>query len=174
MKLVVWLGNIWKEYAKNRHNIWFIMIDRFCSEKNIWPWKIEKSFHAVIIKDWDVIFCKPQTYMNKSGEAVKKICDFYKITPENIIIIYDEIDLPTWKIQKKIWWSPAGHNGIKSILQHLQNNNTFIKIRIWVDRPSTKEQLVDWVLWDFSKAELTEIDKQQETIFWYISDFLDK
>lgn len=173
MKLIVWLGNIWKEYAKNRHNIWFIMIDKFCSGKNIWPWKIDKSFHAEIIKYGDTIFCKPQTYMNKSWEAVKKISDFYKITPENIIIIYDEIDLPTGKIQKKIWWSPAWHNGIKSILNSLQNNNTFTKIRIGVDRPATKEQVVDWVLWDFSKSELTQINNQIDIVFWHIQSFIE-
>jgi PTH1 family peptidyl-tRNA hydrolase len=88
-------------------------------------------------------------------------------------VLYDEIDLPTGKIQKKIGWSAAGHNGIKSILQHLENNNTFTKIRIWVDRPSTKEEVVDWVLWDFSKAELTEIDNRQELIFWYINEFIE-
>ncbi len=174
MKLIVWLGNPWKEYSNNRHNIWFILIDQFCEKNNIWPWKSEKSFHAEIIKDGDVIFCKPQTYMNKSGESVKKVADYYKILPENIIVLYDEIDLPTGKIQKKIGWSSAGHNWIKSILQHLENNNTFTKIRVWVDRPSTRDEVVDWVLWDFSKSELTEIDNQQDVIFWYISGFIEE
>lgn len=174
MKLVVGLWNPGKEYAKTRHNIWWIMLDAFCNEKNIGPWKWEKSFHADIIKNWDVIYCKPLTYMNKSGESVKKICDFYKISAEDILVLHDEIDIPTAKIQKKIWWSHAGHNGLKSMLHFLQNSNSFTRIRIGVDRPATKEQVTDWVLWVFSKAEMTELDKQKEVVSGYISEFIEK
>lgn len=172
MKLVVWLGNPWKEYEFTRHNIWFIMIDEFCDANNYWSWKMEKIFNAEIIKSDNVIFCKPQTYMNKSWDAIKKIADYYKINQEDILIIHDEIDLPTWKIQKKIGWSHAWHNWIKSILHVFQNNNIFTKIRIWVDRPETKEQVIDWVLMNFSKAELTEIDSKKEIIFWLINNFI--
>ncbi len=172
MKLIVWLGNPGKEYAKTRHNIGFIMLDRFCDRGNYGGWKMEKNFHAEIIKTPDIIFCKPQTYMNKSWEAIKKIVDFYKIPVENILIIHDEIDLPTGTIQKKIGGSHAGHNGLRNTLLHLQNNNTFTRIRIWVDRPDTKEWVVDRVLEPFSKAELTVIDSKEETIFWYINEFI--
>lgn len=174
MKLIVWLGNPGKEYAKNRHNIWFIMIDNFVNEHNIGPRRTDKSFHAEIIKNNDTIFCKPLTYMNKSWESVKKIVDFYKITPENILIVYDEIDLPTGKIQEKIWWSHAGHNGIKSILHHIQNNNIFTKLRIGVDRPTTKEEVVDRVLWNFSSAEINKIDEHKDIIFQKIQNFINK
>lgn len=172
MKLIVWLGNPGKEYIKTRHNIWFIMIDEFCKLNNYWPWKIEKSFHAEIIKVWDLIFCKPQTYMNKSWEAIKKIIDYYKIIPEDILVIHDEIDLPTWKIQKKIGWSPAGHNGLKSILYYLENNNIFTKIRIWVDRPQEKEQVSDWVLGEFTSQELLIINNKNNTIIDHINMFI--
>lgn len=172
MKLVVWLWNPGQEYVKTRHNIWFIMIDKFCDENNYWPWKFDNNFNAEIIKEGDIIFCKPQTFMNKSGDSVKKISHFYKINPMNILVLHDEIDLPVWKIQRKIGWSPAGHNGIKSILAQLQNINTFIKIRIWVDRPSLREQVVERVLENFSNGELTEIDNKKDVIFWFIDDFI--
>lgn len=172
MKLIVWLGNPGDEYVKTRHNIWFIMIDKFCDEKNYWPWKLDKNFNAEIIKEWDTIFCKPQTFMNKSWDAVKKISFFYKINPKDILVLHDEIDLPTWKIQKKIGWSPAWHNWIKSILAQLQNSNTFTKIRIWVDRPSLREQVIERVLENFSNWELTEIDSKKDVIFWYVDEFI--
>ena len=172
MKLIIGLWNPGKEYIKTRHNIWFIMIDAFCNEMNYWPWKLDRNFNAEIIKEWDIIFCKPQTYMNKSWEAIKKIIDYYKIIPEDILVVHDEIDLPTWKIQKKVGWSPAGHNGLKSILYYLENNNIFTKIRIWVDRPQEKEQVSDWVLGVFTNQELIEVDSKKNIIFWYINEFI--
>jgi len=172
MKLIVWLGNPGLEYVKTRHNIWFIMLDDFCYQNNIWPRKKAKEFSAEIIKQDGAIFCKPQTFMNKSGEAVKKIIDFYKLHPEDILVLHDDIDLATGVIQKKIGWSHAGHNGIKSILLHLGNINTFTKIRIWVDRPATKEEVVEYVLYNFSQAELKKIKENQEVISWFIKDFI--
>lgn len=210
MKLIVWLGNPWPEYAKTRHNIWFSIIESFCSENNLGSRSRDKKYNAEIIKaelqldiflqdyekwhakhHWEeeskkegkekkdlcwesvkIIFCKPLTYMNKSGEAIKKIADFYKIKPEDILVIHDDIDLSTGKIQKKVWGSHAGHNWLKSILQQLQNNNTFTRIRIWVDRPQNKDDVVEYVLQNFSKKEMEVIEKQEGEITWLINEFI--
>jgi peptidyl-tRNA hydrolase, PTH1 family len=161
MKLVVALGNPGAEYAHTRHNAGRLMIDLFCASQNIHGRKMEKSFAAEITKVWDTIYAKPQTYMNKSGEAVKKICDFYKILPEDILVLHDEIDLPTGKIQKKIGGSHAWHNGLKSILLHLGGINTFTRLRIGVDRPATREEVVDWVLGKFSQEEWKKLEEQE-------------
>lgn len=150
------------------------MIDNFVEENNIGSRKMEKAFHAEILKDNDTIYCKPQTYMNKSWESVRKILDFYKIPVENILVVYDEIDLPTGKIQERVGWSSAGHNGIKSMLHHTQNTNTFTKLRIGVDRPATREEVVDRVLGDFSQAELSTINNSKDTIFQKIINFIKK
>lgn len=172
MKLIVWLGNPWSEYAKTRHNMWFIMIDLYCKEKAFSGWKFEKKFNADVIKTENIIFCKPQTFMNKSWESIKKISDFYKIKIEDILIIHDEIDLPIGKIQKKIGWSPAGHNWLKSILQELQNENTFTRIRVGIDRPLNKEDVVNYVLQTTPKNELAIILQRKEDVFLLIENFL--
>ncbi len=171
MKLIAWLGNPWTEYAKTRHNMWFIMLDLYCKEKTISGRKFEKKFNAEIIKTDDIIFCKPQTYMNKSWEAIKKIADYYKINTENILIIHDEIDIPVGKIQKKIGWSPAGHNWLKSILQQLQNENTFTRIRVGIDRPQNKEDVVNYVLEKLWKEEKELILSKKEEVFEIVDDF---
>jgi peptidyl-tRNA hydrolase, PTH1 family len=171
MKLIVWLGNPGKEYSKNRHNIGFMIIDEFCAWNKIGSWKHEKWFSADIIKYGDIIYCKPLTYMNKSWEAIKKIIDFYKIPVENILIVHDEIDLSTWVIQKKLGGSHAGHNGIKSAITML-GDNTFTRLRVGVDRPATKEEVVDYVLGDFSKQELDTIKNKEEIIFNIINEFI--
>lgn len=173
MKLIVWLGNPWAEYAKTRHNIWFIMIDLYCEKNDICGWKFDKKYNAEIIKTDEGIFCKPQTYMNKSWEAIRKIIDFYKIPIENILVLHDDIDLPIGKIQKKIGWSAAWHNWLKSILQQLQNINTFTRVRIGVDRPQNKEDVVGYVLDRLWQKERESIIKQDEHIFSLIHDFLE-
>lgn len=154
MKLIVWLGNPWKQYEKTRHNIGFVVLDTLIEKK-------------------DVIFLKPQTFMNLSGEAVSKIANFYKITPENILIIHDEIDLPTGKIQLKLGWSSAGHNWLKSIIEKLWTKD-FRRLRIGVDRPATKEQVADYVLSNFTSEERKKITLQQEEIESLINEFLSK
>lgn len=123
------------------------------------------------IADEEVLLCKPLTFMNNSGESVGKAAKFYKIKPEDVLVIHDEIDLPNGEIQLKKGGGHAGHNGLRDIIAHL-GTNTFSRIRIGVGRPATKAEVVDYVLHPFSKTERKTIEKKESDIFDLISEFL--
>lgn len=162
MYLVVGLGNPGKQYEGTRHNIGYEVINYICSEKDI---KLDKSkFNAVYgeyrLKSEKVIIAKPLTYMNRSGNAVLDISRYYKITPENIIIIYDDIDLEPGKLRIRPNGSAGTHNGMKSIIYQLQTED-FSRIRIGIGR-NRQMDLASFVLQKFSKDEvgiLTDIVK---------------
>lgn len=154
MKLIVGLGNPGKEYESTRHNIGFMIIDKYLG--NI---KYKEKFNGLYYeKDMDekVIFLKPQTFMNNSGLCVKKFVDYYKINPENILVIHDDLDLEVGKIKYKINSSSGGHNGIKSIINNLRTQN-FIRLKIGISN-TNKDQIIDYVLGKFSKKEIDEIN----------------
>ncbi len=109
--------------------------------------------------------------MNNSGETVGKIAKFYKIKPEDILVLHDEIDIASALIQLKVGGGHAGHNGLKSLIAHL-GTNTFSRIRIGVGRPATKDEVVDYVLHEFSKTERKAIEEKEQTVFDMIYDFL--
>ena len=123
MKLVVWLGNPWQSYKATRHNIWATMLERFLDWEKVWKLKYDNKWKAEILTTdqfWErVIFCAPQTYMNLSWESVWPLAQFYKIKPENIIVIHDDKDLALGKIKAKIGGSAGGHNGLKNIDAHI-------------------------------------------------------
>ncbi|AUF83237.1 aminoacyl-tRNA hydrolase [Mesoplasma syrphidae] len=158
MKMVVGLGNPGKEYSKTRHNIGWIAIDLFLEK---YGFSVQKNeHHAEVffsnIKGEKVLFVKPQTYMNKSGIAVRELIEYYKISKNDVIIMHDEKDFPITKNQFKIQGSAAGHNGIKSIIQYLSGED-FKRFRIGVGSPEPGWKIVDWVLSKFTDAELEEI-----------------
>ena len=168
MKLIVWLWNPWKKYEKTRHNIWFMFLDFLISHLNpplegeiFSEFKIEKKFKAEISEwrlDWErTILLKPQTYMNLSGESLKKIVDFYKIDLEDIIIIYDDKDMEFWKVRFRETWSAWWHNWIKDIIKYFWKDFKRIKIWIWYD---TKYDVSDWVLSNFTKEKLDALEKK--------------
>jgi PTH1 family peptidyl-tRNA hydrolase len=157
MYLVVGLGNPGKQYAGTRHNIGFEVIDYICSEKNV---KLDKSkFNAVYgeyrLKDEKVLLVKPLTYMNRSGNAVLDISRYYKIDPENIIVIYDDIDLEPGKLRIRPNGSGGTHNGMKSIIYQLQTE-TFSRIRVGIGR-NKQMDLASFVLQKFSKEEIDHL-----------------
>ncbi len=153
--LVVGLGNPEKKYTLTRHNSGFLCVDELAEK---FGFKINKlKFKAVIadtvINSHRVIVMKPQTYMNNSGEAVKEAADFYKIPPEKIIIIFDDISLDVGKLRIKRKGTDGGHNGIKSIVGHLGSTN-FPRIKLGVGKkPHPDYDLADWVLSEFKKDE---------------------
>lgn len=156
--LIVGLGNPGKEYTNTRHNIGFEVADAICSKHDI---KLNKEkFRAILgegrIGSERVIIAKPQTYMNLSGESVREIADWYKIEDENIIIIYDDISLPTGFLRIREKGSAGGHNGIKNIIYQL-GSDVFPRIKIGVGKPENSDyDMKDYVLGKFSKEE-TEI-----------------
>ncbi len=172
MKIIVWLGNPWVEYNKTRHNIWFIMLDRFVESNNFSKFSFDKKYNAEISNndiEWQkIFFCKPQTYMNLSWNSVATLANFYKIESKNILILHDEIDLPTAKILYKFGWATAGHNGLKSIVSKIGNQD-FARIRIWVDRPVNSDFVSQRVLSSFKvdeKEKLEDSYPQIEEMIW--------
>lgn len=161
MFLVVGLGNPGAEYANTRHNIGFMAADEICSRYNFSSFK--NKFDALVaegqIGGEKVLLIKPQTFMNLSGNAVVKAALFYKILPENIIVIHDDIDLNVGQLKAKLGGGAGGHNGLKSIDSHITPD--YNRIRIGVGHPAGKgPEVADYVLGHFSKAE-QDIIKQE-------------
>lgn len=165
--LIVGLGNPGKKYETTRHNAGFMCIDKFSQEENVDVKKVK--FHALIgecyIEGHKVIVMKPQTMMNNSGQAIKECATFYKIPPENIIVIYDDISLEPGKLRIRRKGSAGGHNGIKSIIAHLGSEN-FPRVKIGVGaKPHPDYDLVDWVLGSFPKDQLKLINESCENAY---------
>lgn len=152
MKLIIGLGNPGKEYALTRHNVGFMVVNGLINELGL---KVQAKFKGEIaqtnLKSESVIFFKPHTYMNASGEAVRLVKDFYQIEPKDIFVIYDDLDLPVGKIRLREKGSAGGHNGMKSVIQHLGTQD-FPRLRIGIDKNALIETK-DYVLGRFSKQE---------------------
>lgn len=166
MFLVVGLGNPGAEYAATRHNVGFMAADELHRRYNFSPFR--SKFNGLIaegqIEGEKVYLLKPQTYMNLSGNSVVQAANFYKILPENIVVIHDDMDLPTDKIKAKIGGGSGGHNGIKSIDSQITPN--YNRIRIGVGHPANKNEdnIVNHVLSGFSKADKENIENDIDIV----------
>ncbi|EJF88357.1 peptidyl-tRNA hydrolase [Bartonella vinsonii subsp. arupensis OK-94-513] len=153
MWLIAGLGNPGSQYQNNRHNIGFMAIDAIYQTFSFSPWS--KKFQAEIsngfINNEKTLLIKPQTFMNLSGQAIGEALRFYKLDLKNLIVIYDELDLPPGKIRVKIGGGNNGHNGIKSIDAHCGTD--YCRIRLGVGRPSSKELVHQHVLGNFTKSD---------------------
>ena len=153
MLVIAGLGNPGRQYAGNRHNIGFMAVDAIHRRHSFSPWS--KKFKAEIaegeIAGEKVLLIKPQTYMNLSGEAVGEAMRFYKLGPENIIAIYDELDLAPGKARIKTAGGHGGHNGIKSIDAHI--GKEYRRLRLGIGHPGHKDRVHGYVLGDFAKAD---------------------
>ncbi len=160
MKLIVGLGNPGKEYEETRHNIGFKVVDFFAAHKGVAFGKgREQVLNAEFNHDGEkVLIIKPQTYMNLSGQAVGSLARWHKIEPADIIIIYDDLDLPLGQLRIRARGSAGGHNGMKSLIAHL-NTEDFPRIRVGVGRPPVDAQTVDYVLSKFLPAEREAIQQ---------------
>ena len=161
MKLVVGLGNPGDKYAKTRHNIGFEVISKLKEELNIVGEK-DKFQGLLSEKNIDgekVLFLKPQTFMNLSGNSIAAVVNFYKIdAKKDMIVIYDDMDLPVGKLRVKEKGSSGGHNGIKSIISHL--GDEFLRIKCGIGK--SKDDTIDFVLGQFDKSEQEVVDKMIE------------
>lgn len=132
MKLIVGLGNPGEKYVGVRHNLGFMVADELVdSSKYKVVWEDSKKFKSIIAKAGDLIFVKPQTYMNNSGLAVKLLTAYYKLPATNVIVIHDELDLPLGKIKVRIGGAAAGHHGVESIIASL-GTDQFIRVRVGI------------------------------------------
>ena len=171
MKLIVGLGNIGKEYENTRHNMGFMLVDRYLQYKNITD-KFKEKFNAMYVEttinNEKVIFIKPTTYMNNSGMAVRAFLDFYKLDVQDILVISDDLDLDLGKFRLRRNGSSGGHNGLKSIISHL-NSDDFKRLRIGIS--NDKDDVINYVLSKFSKKELNEIDTMYDTLVKVLDDY---
>lgn len=154
MKLVVGLGNPGKEYENTRHNIGFFMLDKLVEDNNfgVWKSKFNGLYVDCLINNEKVIFLKPQSYMNLSGEVVRKFVDFYKINIEDILIISDDLDLFVGNFRLRDKGSSGGHNGLKNIALHL-GTEEYKRIKIGISNDKNIDTK-DYVLGKFSKSDI--------------------
>lgn len=155
MYLIVGLGNIGKEYDGTRHNIGFEVIDYLSAKKGITVKKKEQNGLTGVYHEFGekILLAKPTTYMNNSGLCVAGLVNFYQVPPENLLVIYDDIDLATGAVRIRQRGSAGTHNGMRSIIQHLGSQD-FPRIRIGTGRPKEGADLVHFVLGRFAKSEL--------------------
>ena len=170
--LIVGLGNPGRKYQENRHNIGFMAINRLAEKHSIDLTRVQNK--AVIgsgqIDGHAVILAKPQTFMNKSGDAVGPLAKYYKIEPSAILVVYDELDLPLGTLRLREAGGSGGHNGMKSIIQHLGND--FPRLRLGIGRPPGRMPPAAYVLQDFSAGERPIVDDLLDNAVQAIETFL--
>jgi len=152
MKLIVGLGNPGEKYKNNRHNVGFILVDEFVS-KNGKSFNHSTKKNSLITQVNDLHICKPQNYMNNSGDSVLKMSKFYKISPENIYIIHDDLDLEFGVVKVQFGRGSAGHNGVQDIMNKLGTKD-FWRIRVGIGRPTDNTPTEDFVLKDLSNEQI--------------------
>lgn len=160
MVIIAGLGNPTKEYSGTRHNIGFEVIDRLADDCRI---DVSMKKHKAIcgkgyIGGQKVILCKPQTYMNLSGESIRELADYYKVAPEDIIIIFDDISLEPGQLRIRAKGSAGGHNGIKSIIAHL-GTQEFPRVKVGVGEKPKGWDLADYVLSRFGGEDRKVMDE---------------
>ncbi len=177
MKLLVGLGNPDDKYKDNRHNLGYMVIDQFSVQIGL-DWQKNQDWMCHYAKSEELILAKPTTYMNKSGASVAALANFFKIKSEDILIVYDEVDLPFGKIRLTHDGVSAGHKGIDSIISGL-GGFEFSRLRVGVGRPEPDtsghtREVADFVLDNFSKEEVEKLDEIKikciDAINSYIND----
>ncbi len=163
MKCIIGLGNPGKKYEKTRHNIGFMVIDHLADGLGIdlTQNKFKCNYGAGYVNGKKVMLVKPQTFMNLSGEGVRPLLDYFKIDVEDILVLYDDLDLPVGKLRLRQKGSGGGHNGIKSLNQHLATDK-YKRVRIGIDRPEAGGSITGYVLGRFRKDESALIEKVTE------------
>ena len=158
MLLLVGLGNPGARYAGNRHNVGFLAVQEIAKRHGLGPWR--RRFQGVACEGplggARSLLLLPGTYMNESGRAVAEAAHFYKLPPADITVLHDEIDLPPGKVRVKIGGGIAGHNGLRSITEHIGND--YRRVRIGVGHPGDKDMVQHYVLSDFAKTDRGWVD----------------
>ncbi len=153
MLLFVGLGNPGQRYVGNRHNIGFMAVQAIARRHNISPWR--RRFQGVAVEgniaNERVLLLLPGTFMNESGRSVAEAANFYKLEPGNVVVFHDEVELPPGKVRLKLGGGNAGHNGLRSISDHIGND--YHRVRFGVGHPGDKNLMEQYVLQDFAKNE---------------------
>lgn len=158
MKLFVGLGNPGAKYAGNRHNIGFMAVERIAEDHGFAPWrgKFQGSVSEGKLGSEKVILLRPETFMNLSGQSVGEAMRFYKLTPDDVIVFHDELDLAPGKCRVKTGGGHAGHNGLRSIHAHIGAD--YHRVRMGIGHPGNKAAVAGFVLRDFAKADQEWLD----------------
>ena len=164
MQLIAGLGNPGSRYERNRHNDGFMAVDEIHRHHSFAPWR--RKFQAMIsegtLNGTKVLLMKPQTFMNESGRAIREAVNFYKLTPEQVLVIYDEMDLPPGKIRMKQGGGHGGHNGPRSVHAHI--GDAYRRLRIGIGHPGDKNRVTNWVLSDFAKSDRDWLEPLMDAI----------
>lgn len=176
VKMIVGLGNPGSKYEQTRHNIGFMAIDRLVNEIDI-KFTEEKNFKALVgstfIRGEKVYFVKPLTFMNNSGLAVRALLTYYNIPVDDLLVIYDDLDLELGKIRFRPKGSAGGHNGIKSLIAHLKTQD-FCRIKLGIGRPKPGMTVINHVLGDFEQDEqvtlMQILDKVDNSVNFYLTN----
>ena len=163
ISLIVGLGNPGEKYKNTRHNLGFILVDDLCH-----AFRPDRKFKAEIAEyshsSHKIILLKPQTYMNLSGESVQAVSSFYQIDPKEILVLHDELDLPFGTVRLKFAGGEGGHNGLKSISQHLGTKD-YARLRLGIGKPEAGNQIPieNWVLQRFTSADSQTLENTIKT-----------
>ncbi len=152
MKLVVGLGNPGRKYAKTRHNVGWMVFDRMGLS-----FSEEKKFRAELAREGGALFCKPLTFMNNSGEAVRAVMDYYKIDPTDVVVVYDDLDLDLGVVRLRSGGSAAGHNGLRSLIAHL-GTDRLARVRIGIAPDRAVGDTAKFVLGKFSRGQRAKLE----------------
>ncbi len=160
-QLIVGLGNPEQKYDKTRHNIGFAALDTLAENWQM-SWQENRRFQGLLAegnyRQQKIRLLKPLTYMNRSGQSVRAALDWYKITPESVLVIYDDMDLPLGKLRLRLSGSAGGHNGMKSIISHLNGQN-FPRARLGIGKSDGKKETISHVLGKFSPTEASVVEE---------------
>jgi peptidyl-tRNA hydrolase, PTH1 family len=160
MLLVVGLGNPGAKYANNRHNVGFMVLDRLASRLKAPAFRAKFSGEFARVTTPELVLLKPMTFMNLSGESVQAAMQFFKVALKDVVVIHDELDLPFGECRLKSGGGTAGHNGLKSMLQHCGGDG-FSRVRVGIGRPRSEkggDAVVSHVLGDFSASERPSLE----------------
>jgi PTH1 family peptidyl-tRNA hydrolase len=155
LRLLVGLGNPGREYRDTRHNVGFLLLDRLAARERA-EFRIEKSWQAEVARAGDLLLCKPLTYMNLSGQAVRPLSQFYKIEPAQVLVILDDMALPLGKLRFRPSGSAGGHNGLQSVIDHL-GTPAIPRLRVGIG--SAERDVVDDVLGRFALEERPALEQ---------------
>jgi len=154
LKLLVGLGNPGPKYEDTRHNVGFMVVDEVARELGV---RIDRQKFSAVLGEAEcegerILLMKPLTFMNLSGEAVGAACRFHKIAPQDVIVVHDELDLPSGQVRIKVGGGHGGHNGLRSLIAHLPSPD-FVRVRVGIGRPEGGRDVTSWVLGGFDESE---------------------
>ncbi|MEM8641647.1 MAG: aminoacyl-tRNA hydrolase [Cyanobacteria bacterium P01_G01_bin.54] len=163
IQLIVGLGNPGSKYDRTRHNIGFTILDGLAGRWRCPPWQDHQRFKGLFTEGFSpqrrkLMLLKPMTYMNKSGEAMRAVLDWYKLTPEAVLVVYDDMDLPVGRLRLRLSGSAGGHNGIKSAIAHLGGQH-FPRLRVGIGKSAASRETISHVLGKFTPEEKPVIEE---------------